>query len=47
MCELSVGDFVGPETRIASTEDPEVCFNLLIDTFCFTVGLKVVRGGER
>ena len=44
--ELHMGDLVGPGTRIGPVEDPEVCFNLLVDTFCFTVGLWVICSGE-
>ena len=46
--ELHMGDFVSPETGVASTEDPEVCFNFLVDPFSFTVRLEVIcsREGE-
>ena len=47
VCEFSVGDLISPGTRVGLTEDSKVHFNLLVDTFCFTVGLRVVGGGER
>ena len=45
MCEFSVGDLVCPGTRVGPTEDPKICFNLLVDMFCFAVRLRVVGGG--
>ena len=45
--EFSVQDFVCPGTRVGPVEDPKVCFNLLVDTFRFAVGLWVVGSGER
>ena len=45
--EFCVRDFIGPGTQVRSTEDPEVHFNLLVDMFCFTVGLGVIGGGKR
>ena len=43
-----MGDFIGPGTWVGSTEDPKVCFNLLIDMFHFAVGFGVIcsREGE-
>ena len=48
MGEFCMGDFVCPGTRIGLAKDLKVCFNLLVDMFHFTVGLKVVcsREGE-
>ena len=46
MGKLHVGDFISLGTWIGSTEDLKVSFNLLVDTFCFTVGLEVIGGGE-
>ena len=40
--EFCVGDCVGPGTRVVSAEDPKVHFNLLVDIFCFTVGLEMI-----
>ena len=45
--EFCMGDLVSPGTRVGPAEDPKVGFNLLVDTFCFTIGLKVVGGRER
>ena len=47
MGKLCMGDFVCPGTRVGSTEDAKICFNLLVDTFHFTIRLWVVGGGER
>ena len=44
--ELNVRDFVSPGTWVGSAEDLKVCFNLLVDTFCFTVRLRMVGGGK-
>ena len=44
--EFSVGDLVCPGTRVGPAEDPEVCLDLLVNTFCLTVRLEVVGGGE-
>ena len=44
--EFCMGDFVSPGTRVGSAEDLKVRFNLLVDMFCFTVGLGVIGGGE-
>ena len=30
-------DFIGPGTRVVSTEDLKVCFDLLVDMFSFVV----------
>ena len=45
--EFYMRDLIGPRARV-STEDPKVCFNLLVDTFCFAIRLRVVgsRKGE-
>ena len=46
MGKFRVGDLVSPGTRVGPAEDPKVCFNLLVDTFCFTVRLGVIGGGQ-
>ena len=46
MGKFGMRDFICPGTRVGPTEDPEVHFNLLVDTFCFTVRLGVVGSGE-
>ena len=46
VCEFSMGDLVSPGTRVASTEDPKVCFNLLVNAFSFTIRLRVIHGQE-
>ena len=45
--ELRMRDLISPGTRVRSVENPKICFNLLVDTFCFAVGLKVVGSGKR
>ena len=44
--ELHMGDLISPGTGVGPAKDPKVHFNLLIDTFCFTVGLRVVGCGK-
>ena len=44
--KFSMRDFIGLGTRVGPTEDPKVCFNLLVDTFCFAIRLRVVGCGE-
>ena len=44
--EFCMRDFIGPGMRVASTEDPKVSFNLLVDMFCLTVRLRVVDAGK-
>ena len=46
MGEFCVGDCVSPGTRVGSAEDPKIRFNLLVDTFSFTIRLRVVGGGQ-
>ena len=46
MDELHMGDLVSPGTRVGPAEDPKIRFNLLVDTFYFTVRLGVIGGGE-
>ena len=44
--EFSMGDFISSRTWVASTEDLKVCFNLLVNTFHFTIRLGVVDSRE-
>ena len=44
--EFSMRYFVSAGTRVGPIEDPKVCFNLLIDTFCFAIRLGVVGSGQ-
>ena len=44
--KFGVRDFISPGTRVRSTKDLKVHFNLLADMFCFTVGLGVIGGGK-
>ena len=44
--KFSMGDFISPGTWVTSAEDSEVCFNLLVNIFCLTIGLWVICGGE-
>ena len=46
MGEFGVRDFICPGTGVGPAEDLKVRFNLLVDTFCFTVRLGVIGGGE-
>ena len=45
--EFRVGDRLGPRCRVIATDDTEIGFYLLIDSFRFTVRLWVVGGRER
>ena len=31
---------------ISTTKDVEICFNLLVDTFCFSIRLRVIGSEE-
>ena len=44
--KLSSGKEVRPFPRVVGAEDVEVCFNLLIGSFCLSIRLRVIRGGE-
>ena len=46
MVKLSGGEKVCPFPRVVGTEDAEICFNLLIGSFCLSIRLRVIRGGE-
>ena len=46
VCEFCMGNFVSPEDRVGSTKDPQISFNFLVDSFRFSVRLRVVGGGE-
>ena len=47
MSEFSVGNVVGPRSRIVSTKDSKVHFNFLVYPFGFSVRLRVVGSRER
>ena len=44
--KLSMRDLICPRTRVGPIEDLKIGFNLLVDTFSFTIGLRVIYGGE-
>ena len=44
--EFSVWDFICPGTRVRPAEDPKIHFDLLVNSFSFTIGLGVVCSGE-
>ena len=44
--EFGIRDFVCPGTRVGPAKDLKVCLNFLVNTFCFTVRLRVIGGGE-
>ena len=46
MCELGVSDGICPSGRLIAAEDLEVCFNLLVNAFSFSICLWMVGGGE-
>ena len=41
MSEFSKGNVLSPGSRIGATEDPKVSFYLLVNTFSFSIGLRV------
>ena len=43
--ELGHGDVVSPCFRVRTAEDVEVGLDLLVESFCFSVGLRVVCCG--
>ena len=46
MMKLSGGKEDRPFPRVIGAEDAKICFNLLIGSFCLSVHLRVIRGGE-
>ena len=46
MMKLSGGKEVRPFLRVVGAEDVKICFNLLIGSFCLSIRLRVIRGGE-
>ena len=44
--ELHMGDLISPGTWVGPVKDLKICFDLLVDTFYFTVRLGVIGGGE-
>ena len=46
MVKLSSGEKVCPFPRVVGAEDAKICFNLLIGSFCLSIRLRVIHGGE-
>ena len=46
MVKLSGGKEVHPFLKVIGMEDMKVCFNFLIVSFCLSVCLRVICGGE-
>ena len=46
MMKLSSGKEVRPFPRVVGAEDVKICFNLLIGSFCLSICLRVICGGE-
>ena len=44
--KLSSGKEVHPFPRVVGAEDAKICFNLLISSFCLSICLRVICGGE-
>ena len=44
--ELSHGDVVSPSFRVRTAKDVEVGLNLLVESLCFSIGLRVVCCGQ-
>ena len=45
--EFCMGNFVSPGSGVRFTEDPQIDFNFLVDSFHFSIRLRVVGSGER
>ena len=43
--KLGHGDMVSPHFRVRATEDLEVGLDLLVEPFCFSIGLRMVCCG--
>ena len=46
VCEFGEGNVLSPRCGVRAAEDSKICFDFLVDAFCFAVSLGVVRGGE-
>ena len=46
MGEFSKGNMLCPGSRIGATEDPKIGFYFLVNSFSFSVSLRVVGSGE-
>ena len=46
MVEFGGGEELHPFGRVVGTEDVEIGFEFLIGSFCLSIGLRVVGGGE-
>ena len=46
MGEFCKGNVLCPGSRIGATENPKVSFHFLVNTFSFSIGLRVISGGE-
>jgi len=44
--ELGVRDLLRPGRGVGATEDAEIGFYFLVDSFSFSIGLGMVGGGE-
>ena len=44
--KLSSGKKVCPFPGVVGAENAKICFNLLISSFCLSVCLRVICGGE-
>ena len=44
--EFSKGNMLCPGSRIGATEDPKIGFYFLVNSFSFSVSLRVVGSGE-
>ena len=44
--EFCVGDRFGPRCGVIAAEDTKISLDFLIDSFCFSVRLRVIGGGE-
>ena len=46
MSEFGEGDMLCPGSRVGAAKDPKIGFYLLIDSFSFSVGLRMIGSGK-
>ena len=44
--EFDKGNVLSPGSRVRAAEDPKISFYFLVNTFSFSISLRVIGGGE-
>ena len=44
--EFSKGDVLSPGSKVGAAENLKISFHFLVNMFSFSIGLRVIRGGE-